>query len=69
MCFRNLSLKKNYDIRERWSSHRMYGNEKAVGEGIRQSGIARSELFVSRIRLDAGSGVHVTDLRSPFWDR
>jgi len=47
----------------------MYGNEKAVGEGIRQSGIARSELFVSRIRLDAGSGVHVTDLRSPFWDR
>jgi len=31
--------------------HRMYGNEKAVGEGIRQSGIARSELFVSYTRL------------------
>lgn len=29
----------------------MYGNEKAVGEGIRQSGIARSELFVSQIHV------------------
>jgi len=27
----------------------MYGNEKDVGEGIRQSGISRSELFVGSI--------------------
>ena len=28
-------------------SRRAYGNEKVVGEGIRRSGVPRSELFVS----------------------